>query len=103
MLGSGTLRVGRASRMVWPLILVLGLVLFVGVDFDGDVTTSNGPPVVVTTGAEPRQCEQVAPECSGPGEAAVSWIGKRLWRRAGRWRRRVPFLLYRRILPIRGP
>ncbi len=103
MMSHGTPRFGRGWRIVWPLLLVVGLTLFNSVDYDGDPTTSNGPAVVLTAGIDVCQREQEEAELSLLCEPALSGVGKRLWRRARCWQLRVRSSWYRSTSPIRGP
>lgn len=94
---------GRGVGVVWPFLLVVGLVLFIGVDYDGDPSTDNGPVVALTVGIDGCYREEDEAELSLPCEPAPSLAGKRLWRWPRRWQRRVRSAWYRGVRPIRGP
>lgn len=99
----GPPRLGSGLRIAWNLLLVVGLILFNGVDYDGDPTTSNGPPVVLTAGIGASYREEEEAQLPLPSAASPCHARKRLWRRARCWQRRARAIWYRRIRPIRGP
>lgn len=91
------------SGIVWPLLLVVGLVLFLGVDYDGDPRTDNGPAVVLTAGATSCRGDREEAEISLPCSPVRSDAGRRVWRRACRQQLRERSVWYRHTHPVRGP
>ena len=89
--------------VIWPLLLVAGLIVYNTVDADGDPLTANGPPIVLTS----EVTTAVATDAGVTGAERAVVVGeggvRRLRQRVSRWACRARSLWRPQARPIRGP